>query len=128
MSSLLSARHLTKSFASHTLFTRVSMQLVAGDRLGLIGPNGAGKSTLLKILGGLESADEGEVTSRRGMQTAFVPQEDHFDASVTPLSAVVDQLETSDDDRLDPETRAAITLSQLGFVNFDRPVETLKAE
>ena len=32
---------------------------------------------------------------------------------------------TDDDDRVDVETRASITLSKLGFVHFDRPVATL---
>ena len=41
----------------------------------MIGPNGGGKSTLLRLLAGLEQADTGTVARRRGLVTAFLPQQ-----------------------------------------------------
>lgn len=123
--SLLSARDLSKSFPSSTLFEGISLHVDERDRVGLIGPNGAGKSTLLKILADLESADEGDITRRRGLRLVYVEQDDHFAEDATPQSAICDELKASDDDRVDIETRAAISLSKLGFENFDRPVKTL---
>ncbi len=125
MSSLLSARTLTKAFPSNLLFEEVSIRLVAGDRVGLIGPNGAGKSTFLKILAGVEDADEGEVTRQRGLKITYVAQDDVFAEGITPRSAVRDQLTNESDGRLDPDTRAEISLSKVGFTNLDRRVETL---
>ncbi|MDO6584248.1 ATP-binding cassette domain-containing protein [Salipiger sp. 1_MG-2023] len=39
----------------------ISMQVAAGETLGLIGPSGSGKSSLLMVMGGLESATSGVV-------------------------------------------------------------------
>ena len=40
----------------------------------MLGPNGGGKSTMLKIIAGLEYADDGKVTYRRGLVHAYLPQ------------------------------------------------------
>ena len=125
MTTLLSARDLTKSYQSNILFEGVAIHVSEGDRLGLIGPNGAGKSTLLKILADLEEPDEGEVIRRRGLGIVYVEQIDRFPEGATPLSAVTSGIVHDDDDRVDVETRASITLSKLGFVDFERPVATL---
>ena len=39
----------------------VSLDIVAGERIGLIGPNGAGKTTLLKVMAGIYPPQAGEV-------------------------------------------------------------------
>ena len=41
----------------------------------MIGPNGGGKSTLLRIVAGDEQADAGELTTRRGLVVAYLPQQ-----------------------------------------------------
>ena len=125
MSTLLSARELSKSFPSNVLFEAVSFHLENGERIGLIGPNGAGKSTLLKILAGTESPDSGDIIRRKGLKLAYVAQDDRFAPEATPLSVVTDGLQASDDDRLDPMTRASIALGKLGFSDFERPVASL---
>jgi len=126
MSTILSARDLTKSFHSTRLFAGVSMHVEAGDRIGLIGPNGAGKSTLMKILAGIEDPDEGEVIRRKGMRLEYVPQDDRFRDGATPMSAVIEALEErGGDHRLDVSTRASIILSKIGFEDVDQPVAEL---
>src|SRR3972149_4417690 len=42
----------------------VDLELYAGELVVLLGPSGSGKSTLLNILGGLDTATDGQVTYR----------------------------------------------------------------
>jgi ATP-binding cassette subfamily F protein uup len=128
MATLLNSRGLSKSFGTHTLFTGVSMGIHDGDRVGLIGPNGSGKSTLLKILAGLVDSDEGDITRRKQLSLAYVAQDDAFDPESTPAQVVAASVRDSgsaDHHALDPDTRAAITLSQLGFTEPDRAIGAL---
>ncbi|NQV86153.1 MAG: ABC transporter ATP-binding protein, partial [Woeseiaceae bacterium] len=57
MTSLVSARGVTKQFGSFKAVDNVSFEIEAGKILGLIGPNGAGKTTLLKALLGLTDCE-----------------------------------------------------------------------
>ena len=125
MTTLLSARELTKAYPSNVLFDSIALHVEEGDRVGLIGPNGAGKSTLLKILAGLEDPDAGEVVRRRGMRFVYVAQDDRFPVGSTPLGIVMDRLEDGPAERLDVETRASIALGKLGFQDFECDVEAL---
>jgi ATP-binding cassette subfamily F protein 3 len=64
-----------KRFGDRVLFSDVTLEVRAGDRLGLIGPNGAGKSTLLHIAAGLDAPDGGERTVPRNVRVALLRQE-----------------------------------------------------
>ena len=130
MSILLSCRSLTKSYGPRPLFTDVALGVSDGERLGLIGPNGSGKSTLLKILAGVETPDEGEVTRRKGVRVGYAPQADAFPPGATPRIVVVDALRddvgTNDDDRAhERETRAEMVLGRLGFTLLDQSASDL---
>ena len=57
MSSLVSARNVSKSFGAVHAVDHVSFGIEKGRIMGLIGPNGAGKTTLLKALLGLTDCD-----------------------------------------------------------------------
>ncbi len=73
--SLLQARGLAKSFGSRLILDGLDFDIEPGVRMGVIGANGGGKSTLLRILAGEEFADAGDVTQRRGLIVAFLPQQ-----------------------------------------------------
>lgn len=53
MTSLVSARNVSKSYGSTRAVDDVSFDIEKGRIMGLIGPNGAGKTTLLKAVLGL---------------------------------------------------------------------------
>jgi ATP-binding cassette subfamily F protein 3 len=87
---VLAARGLTKSFGGRAVLRGLDLDVAEGSRIGVLGPNGGGKSTLLRILAGLEHADAGGVTWRRGLVHAFLPQlvpGDEHDPVATVLGA-----------------------------------------
>jgi energy-coupling factor transporter ATP-binding protein EcfA2 len=53
----------------------LDLDLYAGDRVALVGANGSGKSTLLRLLTGLESPDEGTVTTLGRDTSEALPEE-----------------------------------------------------
>ena len=57
MTSLVSARNVSKSFGSVRAVNDVSFEIEQGKIMGLIGPNGAGKTTLLKAVLGLTDCE-----------------------------------------------------------------------
>ncbi len=58
---VLVARGLSKSFASLIAVNSISLELKAGEVMGLVGPNGSGKTTLVNLISGLSRPDKGEV-------------------------------------------------------------------
>jgi ATP-binding cassette subfamily F protein 3 len=122
---LLAARGITKSFGSRLILDGLDFDVEPGVRLGVIGPNGGGKSTLLRILAGEETADAGELTQRRGLVVAYLPQQlegDDRDALHTLRAARPDL----DDLEADLE-RIESQLSELGG-DLDRMARTLRRQ
>ncbi len=59
---LLEMKNIHKQFPGVYALKEIQLQLKAGEVHALLGENGAGKSTLIKVLGGIYSADDGEIT------------------------------------------------------------------
>ena len=64
-----------KHFGYKALFEGVDWLLTPGDRIGLVGGNGTGKSTLLKVLAGLETLDDGTLSTAKGITRGYLPQD-----------------------------------------------------
>lgn len=60
-STILSARSLEKSFGGLKVIRDMSLDVGAGELLGLIGPNGAGKTTMFNLLAGTLTPDAGSI-------------------------------------------------------------------
>jgi len=80
---LLTALDLGVRYNEHIILDGASLTIREGEHVGLVGRNGSGKSTFLKILAGKQTADRGELTSRRGMIVSYLSQEFTLDAAKT---------------------------------------------
>ena len=61
MSGLLEIDNLSKRFGGFVALDNISLDVPAGERLGLIGPNGSGKSTLVNCICGTLRNEQGSV-------------------------------------------------------------------
>jgi len=71
---IVSVIQVGKSFGAERIFSEVSFQIDAYDRIGLVGPNGAGKSTLLNLLAGREEPDAGTIAIARNIRIGYLTQ------------------------------------------------------
>ncbi len=125
MTLLLSVQGLTKRFGPRPLFSELSLELRAGERLGLIGPIGSGKTTLLKLLAGREEPDAGTRSLRRGTCIGYLAQDDKFAVGLTARQVLLDALADEPIEDYERETRTAITLTQVGFSDPEQRADVL---
>jgi branched-chain amino acid transport system ATP-binding protein len=59
---LLQVDGLSKAFGGNKAVAGISLDLTAGQALGLVGPNGSGKTTLINVISGVYKPDGGSVT------------------------------------------------------------------
>ncbi|MCH4568509.1 ABC transporter ATP-binding protein [Bacillus sp. ES1-5] len=80
----LEIKNVTKSFKGKIAVNNFSMELQAGECVGLIGPNGAGKSTLIKVISDITNPTAGEVLlngikiSKMKREIGYLPQYPNF--------------------------------------------------
>ena len=63
------------SFGEPRLLNCVTLQIEAGERIGLLGRNGSGKSTLMKLLTGEITPDAGRIVYNGDVRIAMLPQD-----------------------------------------------------
>lgn len=86
MVSRLDATDLEFSYGSSPVLRGISLNVDAGEMIGIVGSNGAGKTTLLKILSGGLSPHFGAVTINGGPLAALKPRERARAVAVVPQS------------------------------------------
>ena len=81
---LLRLESVEKSFAGVPALRPATLELEAGEILGLIGENGAGKSTLIKLLSGVHAPDRGTI-EWQGRKVRFASPRDAIDAGIATI-------------------------------------------
>ena len=71
---VLEARNVSKSYGAVRALRDVTLELRAGEVLGLVGDNGAGKTTLVKCISGTHRPDGGEIHVDGEHQPALTPE------------------------------------------------------
>ena len=93
MTTAVHARGLVKRYGRIVAVDGIDFSVEAGECFGFLGPNGAGKTTTMKMIYGLASIDEGELSvlgldarhERRQVKARIgvVPQEQNLDRELT---------------------------------------------
>ena len=73
--SLLHLNDVTYSWDGDMLLDQVTLNLEAGEHIGLVGRNGCGKSTLLKLLADEITPDQGVMNRAQGLHIKRLAQE-----------------------------------------------------
>ena len=107
--SMLSANHLSKSYAKRPVVKDVSFSVNEGEVVGLLGPNGAGKTTCFYMTIGLVKQDGGQIIldneditespmhgrARKGL--GYLPQEPSIFRKLSVRDNILAILETRKD-------------------------------
>ncbi|MRF42821.1 dipeptide ABC transporter ATP-binding protein [Escherichia coli] len=131
---VLEARGLSKAFVGpdgrlRQVLDGVSLQLRAGQTLGVVGESGSGKSTLGRILLGLERPEQGNLQlagqdwlalsaaqqrqARQGIQVVFQDPQASFDPRYTVLRVLAEALAHAGVPRALQRTEAAALLERV---------------
>jgi len=84
----LSVENISKSFGMRVLFENISFGINEGQKIGFVAKNGTGKTSLLNIVAGLDAPDSGNVSYRKGLKVAYLPQEPNLDPKLTVEQAI----------------------------------------
>ncbi|MEV7692752.1 ABC-F family ATP-binding cassette domain-containing protein [Microbacterium sp. NPDC089189] len=100
----------------------VSLQINAGERIGITGPNGAGKSTLLRALLGTQHPDEGTASLGVNVQIGEIDQARSQLVGARPLASAFEDLVP---DMASAEVRTLLAKFGLKADHVTRPVDEL---
>lgn len=143
MSALVEMRNISLAFGGVKAVDNVSVDLHAGEVVGLLGHNGAGKSTLIKVLSGAYQADEGEIFIEGAKATIENPRDarKYNVETIYQTLALADNLDAAanlflgrelttrsgllDEGRMEAEARKIMARLNPNFQNFSSPVSAL---
>jgi ATP-binding cassette subfamily F protein 3 len=81
---------LSKNYGKKTLFENISLNINAGEKIGLIGPNGTGKTTLFAMILGESEPSAGEIRINKKIRIGYLPQESGFHSQHTVLAELLE--------------------------------------
>jgi D-xylose transport system ATP-binding protein len=131
---------MNKRFGGLHAVRDISIDLHAGEVVGVLGHNGAGKSVLMKMLSGALERDSGEIRVRRqpahidnprdarryGIETIYqnLALADNLNAPANLFLGreLMTRLGTMDDDAMEAETRNVLVRLNPDFTNINDPV------
>jgi D-xylose transport system ATP-binding protein len=140
---IVEMRNIHVSFGGVRAVDDVTIDLHAGEVVGLVGGNGAGKSTLMKVLSGAQRADTGEIrvdgqaasisnprdAKRYGIETIYqtLALADNLDSPGNvflgrELTTAIGQV---DDSAMEDQTRKVMGRLNPNFKAFKKPVVSL---
>ena len=126
MACAFTLKDLTLFYSEKELLNNVDLTISDGDRIGVVGRNGAGKSTLLRLLAGREEPDRGEISRRRNMSIAYLPQTPDLAPEATITEATLAYLPARPGENIEAAAyEAQSILTQLGFKDLSIKVATL---
>jgi D-xylose transport system ATP-binding protein len=140
---LIEMRNINVAFGGVHAVSDVSIDLHAGEVVGLVGGNGAGKSTLMRALSGARPADSGEILLDGKVVSITNPRDaklynietiyqtlalaDNVDApgNVFLGREITTRLGSLDDSSMESETRKIMGRLNPNFTRFKMPVRSL---
>src|SRR4051812_21404359 len=95
---------VSKTIEKKVILKDIYLSYFYGAKIGVLGLNGSGKSTLLRILAGVDTSFDGQVSKAPGFTVGFLEQEPKLDESLTVrqvveqgMQATIDLLKQFDD-------------------------------
>ncbi|SEK22454.1 ATP-binding cassette domain-containing protein [Pacificibacter marinus] len=140
---LVEMKNVSIAFGGVHAVDDVSIELHAGEVVGLLGHNGAGKSTLIKMLSGAYKMDSGEIWIEGERATINSPADsrDYNIETIYQTLALADNLDAAsnlflgrelttklgfvDDGRMEAETRKIMARLNPNFKKLKEPVSAL---
>ncbi|MCT4634743.1 MAG: ATP-binding cassette domain-containing protein [Rickettsiales bacterium] len=100
-------KDLSLSFGQTPLFSNISAQVSAKDRVCLIGKNGSGKSTLLKLMAGEIEPDQGELYYHPGIKISYLLQQPVIEQDLTIYQYVLQNISLKKGEELEQKSYLA---------------------
>ena len=140
---LVEMRDISVAFGGVHAVRDVTIDLHAGEVVGLVGGNGAGKSTLMRVLSGAHRADSGEIQISGDVVTISNPRDakaygietiyqtlalaDNLDAPANLFLGreLTNRWGSLDDDSMEDATRKVMGRLNPNFQRFTMPVKSL---
>ena len=91
---MINISNISKAYGERVLFSNITFNVNAGDRIALIGPNGSGKTTLMDILACETDPDSGKLHREKDITVGYLKQDISPSSNKQLLHEVLNASET----------------------------------